>query len=119
MSLLASWAVLTFSMFAASRLLDGIEIKGGAVDHFIVSAVFGALSFFVGWLVFLVLGVASLGLAFVFAFLTRFVVVAILLKLTSAFTKRLVVKSFGSALAASLVMAIVGTGTEWVIDKLL
>lgn len=115
MSLLISWAVLTFSMFAATRLLDGIKIKGGVVDHLVVAAIFGTLMFFLGQLVYFVLGVLSLGFGFLFAFVTRLVTAALLLKLTDRISKRLSIKGFGTAFAAALVMAVVGTGTEWVL----
>ena len=121
MDLLISWAVLTFSMYVATRLLDGIRIKGGPLDHFVVSAIFGTLSFFVGWLVYVVLGLLSLGVGFlpVFAFITRLVTMAILLKLTDRLTNRLKIESFGTAFVASFIMAIVGAGTEWALSLVL
>ena len=43
------------------------------------------------------------------AFITRWIVNAILLKVTDVLTSKLTIRSFGSALLASLLIALVGT----------
>lgn len=113
MALVISWAVVTISLWAAAQLLDGMTIKGGVVGHFLAAGVFGLLHVLVGWLLFLFLGVATLGLGFVFAFVSRLVVMAILLKVTSAFSSKLTVQSFGTALIAALIMSVVSGVSEY------
>ena len=66
-------------------------------------------------MLFLVLGFASFGLGFVFAFITRLIVTAILLKVTDAFSSKLYVRSFGTALVAALIMTVVTGVTEWIL----
>ena len=118
MAFLISWAVVTVSLWAAAQLLDGMSIKGGIVGHFLTSAIFGLLNVFVGWLFFLLLGVLTGGLGFVYAFVTRLGVTAILLKVTGMFSSRLTVKGFGTALIAALIMSVVSGLTEHVLHLL-
>ena len=115
MGILISWGVVTLSLWAAAEFLDGMEIKGGFVGHVLTAGVFGLLNVLVGWLIFLFLGAISLGLGFVFAFFTRLIVTAILLKVTDSFSSKLKVRSFGTALVAALVMSVVSGLSEWVL----
>lgn len=112
MSILVTWLALTLAMWAAARLLPSMEIRGGVGSHLLVSAGFGLLMFFTGWLFHLILGVASLGLLFLFSFIARVIVGAIVLKLTDAFTNRLRVDGIGTALIAALIIAVVGSVAE-------
>jgi putative membrane protein len=61
-----------------------------------------------------VLGIVTLGLGFVLSFLTRWVVNAIILKITDAFTTRLKVATFGTALFAAAVISLVGAIGQWI-----
>jgi putative membrane protein len=93
-----------------------MQIKGGFFGHLLTAGVFGLLNVLVGWVIFLILGFMSLGLGFVFAFVTRLIVTAILLKVTDAFSSKLTVRSLGTALIAALVMSIVSGVTEWLLQ---
>jgi putative membrane protein len=115
MGILVSWGVVTLALWAASEMLDGMKIEGGFFGHLITAGVFGLLNVLVGWLLFLVLGFVSFGLGFVFAFVTRVIVTAILLKVTDALSSKLTVRSFGTALVAALIMSVVTGVTEWVL----
>lgn len=110
--ILISWGALTVAMWAAARLLPSMEIRGGIGSHLLVSAGFGLLLTLTGWALHLVLGVASFGLLFVFGFVARVLVGAIVLKITDALSERLRVDGFGTALLASLIIALVGSGVE-------
>jgi uncharacterized membrane protein YvlD (DUF360 family) len=112
MEILITWAALTLAMWLATNLLPSMEIRGGVVSHALVSAAFGLLLFFTGWAFHFLLGVLSLGLLFVFGFIARVIVGAIVLKITDAFSERLRVDGFGTALLASLVISVVGSGVE-------
>jgi putative membrane protein len=114
-SILISWGVVTVALWAASEFLDGMTIKGGLVGHVLTAAVFGLLNVLVGWLLFLVIGFASLGLGFIFAFVTRVIVTAILLKVTDALSSKLRVRSFGTAVIAAVIMSLVTGVTEWLL----
>ena len=118
MSILIPWAVLTFSMWVAAQLLSKMKIEGGIVSHFLVAGGFGILMAFTGWFIHFVIGVLSLSFFFVFSFLGKLVVGAIVLKITDAFSSKLKVEGFGTALMASLIMSIAGTGAEYVVNML-
>ena len=63
----------------------------------------------------MVIGVGTLGIGFLLAFLTRWVVDAILLKITDAMTSRLTIKSFGWAMLAALMMSAIGTLGQYLV----
>ncbi len=117
MKLLLSWAVLTAAFLLAAAVLPGMKLKsaGGAIG---VAAVFGVLNFFLGWLMFAVIGFATLGIGFVFAFLTRWLVDVVLLKMTAAMSEALELKSSGTAIAAALLIAGVGSVGQFFVDKM-
>lgn len=112
MPMLISWFVLAVSVWIAAKLLPGMQLRGfgGAIW---VSALFGLLNFGIGWLLFVMLGLGTLGLGFIFAFLTRWVVDAILLKWTAAISSSLDIDRFRTAFFAALIIAGVGTLGEY------
>ena len=114
MSILLSWIILSVSVWVAAKVVPGVEVRGvgGAV---MVAAIFGLLNWAIGWLLFGILGVATLGLGFLLAFLTRWVVNALLLKLTDALTDKLTIRGFGPAFLAGLVMSALGTLGQWLL----
>lgn len=118
MSILVTWAVLAFSMWVATLFLSKMKIEGGIVSHFVVAGVFGLLMTFVGWIIYALLGTFSGGLLFVFSFLGKLLAGAIVLKITDAFSDRLTVDGFGTAIVASLVMSLSGSVAEVVLRAL-
>ena len=59
--------------------------------------------------------VATLGIAWLLAFITRWIINAILLVITDKLTDHLKIDSFGWALGGALVMSLVGTLGEWLV----
>ncbi|MBZ0118218.1 MAG: phage holin family protein [Sandaracinaceae bacterium] len=116
MNLLISWAVLAVSLFAAAWILPGMKIRGGVFGYLAVSAVYGIVSLLLGWAIYLAIGFGTLGVGFAVAFLTRWLVGAILLKLTDLLSDRLSIKGFGTALWASAIVSGVGTAAEVVLE---
>lgn len=111
MSLLLSWFVLTVSVGVTATVLPGFKVRGvpGAIK---VAAIFGVLNWAIGWLIFGVIGIASLGLGFLFAFVTRWVTNAILLKVADAISEDLEIDGFGRAFVGGLFMSGLGTMLE-------
>jgi len=114
--LLLQWALLTFSFWLATTLLSGMHLKGGLGSHILLAGAFGLLSVCLGWLLWLVLGVLTIGLTFFFKFIGTLIVNAILLKVLDAFSDRLRIDGFGTALVAALIMAGVDTAGAWVFN---
>ena len=114
MSLLLSWLVLSFAVWLTAVLLPGFHVKN-FVSAVIVAAVFGVLNFLVGWLLFALLTVVTLGLAWLLAFITRWIIDAILLLVTDRLTDHLKIDSVGWALGGALMMSVIGTLGEWLL----
>ena len=112
MSLIVSWLILSLAVWVTATVLPGFHVKsfGGAV---LVAAIFGLLNFLLGWLFFAVFTVATLGLAWLLAFLTRWLINAILLVITDKMTDQLTIDNFGWALGGAFMISLVGTLTQW------
>jgi putative membrane protein len=112
MNLLLSWLILSVAVWLTAVILPGFEVRGfkGAV---IVAAIYGLLSVLLGKLLFFVIGVATLGIGFVLAFVTKWVVFTLLVKLTDALSESLTVKSWQTAGLAALLMTGIGEVGRW------
>ena len=113
MGILVTWVVTTLSLFVASKLLDGMTLKGGIVSHFFVAALFGVLNVLLGQLIYFAIGLGTLGIGFLLAFVTHLVATAIVLKIVDALTSRLKVKDFKTAFLAALIMSISASLAEY------
>ena len=118
MRLLLSWLVLSISVWLTAAILPGFRVNGfgGAIR---AAAIFGVLNWLLGWLIFVALGIATLGLGFLLAFITRFVVMALLLKFTDALSRNFKIDSFKIALLGALLISGIGTLAEYGIHTLL
>jgi len=114
-SLIVSWLVLSAIVLLTAAVLPGITVRGvgGAL---VVAALFGVLNVAIGWLLFVAIGVGTLGLGFVLAFFTRWIVDAILLKIVDAISDSISIATFGHALLAALVMSALGTVFDWLLQ---
>ncbi|RAL24942.1 phage holin family protein [Lujinxingia litoralis] len=112
MGILLSWLVLTIAVWVTALLLPGFRIKGFGSAIF-VAALFGVLNFLLGWLFFTIFAIGTLGLAVLLAFITRWIINAIILKIVDGITDKVTIDSFGWALGAALVMSGAGSLAEW------
>lgn len=110
-SLLLSWLVLSLSVFVVSALLPGVTLRKPS-DAIIVAALLGIVNLLIGWLLYVLIGIVTLGIGFLLAFVTRWIVNAIVLMLVQSMTHRLEVRGFGTALLAALLMSLIGTVAE-------
>jgi len=117
MHMLLSWLVLSISVWVTAGILPGFSVNGfsGAIK---AAAIFGILNWLLGWFIFVVLGIATLGIGFLLAFLTRWIVMALLLKFTDALSSSLKIKSFGTAIVGALLISGIGTLAEYGISAL-
>ena len=117
MRLLLSWLVLSISVWGTAAILPGFRVSGfgGAIK---VAALFGILNWLLGRFIFVVLGIATLGIGFFLAFLTRWVVMALLLKFADALSSNIKIDGFGTAIIGALLMSGIGTLAEYGIQAL-
>lgn len=106
MGLLISWATVAVGLWLCSRVIPDFEVTGDWKSYLVLSALLGVLQFLLGWLLFLVLGVVSLGLGFLFAFVTRLIVTAIVLRIVDVLSSRLTIRGFVPALLGAVVLAL-------------
>jgi len=103
---IVSWLISAFALVLASNLFESVRLSGDFSDALWVAALFNVLSFLFGWFFFVVLGFATLGLGFVFHFVTRLVAAAIVIKLTSSLSKRFSVEGAAPALGTAIFLAV-------------
>lgn len=106
LALLVSWLFAALALLLASRVFDSVKLKGDLGDALWVAFVFSVLSFFLHWFFFVLLGIATLGLGFVFYFVTRLLAAALVLKVTSALSSRFDISGFAPAVGTAIFMAI-------------
>ncbi len=106
MGLLISWLAVGIGLWLADKFIADFEVTGDWTSYALLAAVLGVLEFLIGWLLFVILGVVSLGLGFLFGFVTRLVVSAIVLKIADALSSRLTIRGFTPALLGALVIAL-------------
>ncbi|HET9934624.1 MAG TPA: phage holin family protein [Polyangiaceae bacterium] len=109
---LLAWLIQSAAVWVTAAVLPGFELRPGFWPAVRVAAVIGILNFLLGKLLFVVLGISTLGLGFLFAFITRWIVAALLLKLAAALSSSLRIASFGRALIGALLISVVGTVLE-------
>jgi len=114
-----SWLVLGAAFWLTAELLPGFQLTGGWRGAALVSAIFGSINWLIGWLLFLLLGIATLGIGFLLAFLTRWVVNALLLRITDAVSDRLNIRDFKTTLIGALLISLFGTLGQWVVRLIL
>jgi putative membrane protein len=112
MHFLLSWLLLSVSVWVTAAILPGFRVTGfaGAIK---AAALFGILNWFLGRIIFFIIGVGTLGIGFLLAFLTRWLVAALILKFTDALSDSLKIESFGTAIIGALLMSGIGTLAEY------
>lgn len=116
--MLITWASFTVGLWATSRLLPGFEISGGLRGSFVVAGIFGLLNWAVGWLLFTMIGILTLGLGFLLAVVTHWVVNLVLLVITDALSQRFKIHGFRTAALGALGVSFFGSGADWVLTLL-
>lgn len=111
MNFILAWLVLAVAVWLTAAILPGFKVNGfwGAIK---AAAVFGTLNWLLGYLLYLILGVMTLGIGFLLGFITRWIVMAIVLKLSDKLSSSIKIDSFVTALIGALLMTGIGTLAE-------
>jgi putative membrane protein len=116
MNLILSWLIMSLAVWATAALLPGFHIKSPK-SALLVAAIFGILNFLLGWILFAIFTVFTLGIAWLLSFITRWIINAILLKVTDALTDHLKIDGFGWALLGALVISAISTAGQWLLMR--
>jgi putative membrane protein len=114
MGLLISWLVLSVAVWVTAAVLPGFKVKDFK-SAVIVALIFGLLNSLLGWLLFAVFTVATLGLAWLLAFLTWWLINTLILMLTDRLTDHLKIESFRWALLGALAISLVSAVVRFVL----
>lgn len=114
MGLLITWVAVAFGLWLADKLVPNFELRGDWKSFVLIAAVVGVLNFLLGWLFYVILGIATLGLGFLFGFVTRLVVSAIVLKIADALSERFTIRGFVPALWGALLLALTSGLSDFV-----
>ena len=112
MQILLSWLVLSLAFWLTAMLLPGFHVRNFGSAIF-VAAVFGIINALLGWLFFGLLTIATLGIAYLLSFITRWFINAVFLALTAKMTGGLKIDGFRWALAGSLVISLISAAIDW------
>lgn len=105
---IVAWALAALALLLADKIFSGVRLDGDFATALGVAAGYSILQFFLGWFFFGLLGIATLGLGFIFTFATQLVAAAIVLKLTSALSTRFKIVGFFPAIGTAILLALAG-----------
>jgi uncharacterized membrane protein YvlD (DUF360 family) len=111
---LIGWIASTLGLWASAQLLSGVRVAslGDA-------AWAGALLYVLEWLLsgplFVALGIGTLGVGFLLWFVTRWIVAALVVGLTSRLSDRLDVDGFWNALLTAFIVSLSGSFVRYLL----
>jgi uncharacterized membrane protein YvlD (DUF360 family) len=117
LELLVSWSLSGCALLLASRLFEGVTLRGDFATALWVAALFAVFSFFLQWFFFVLLALSSLGLGFFFPFVTRILAAAIVLKVTSAMSSRFDIRGIVPSIGTALLLALATELTPRLLEK--
>lgn len=96
-------------LLAAASVLPKIELKGYKTAIF-VAFLIGILSFFLSWILTLILNVATLGIFYFLGlgFITRIIAYAVIIELADKLSKDFKTVGFAPSLWLAIILAVVG-----------
>jgi uncharacterized membrane protein YvlD (DUF360 family) len=111
-TLVIPWLSAALGLWVASKALRGVQLTSVG-DALWAGALLALLNYLLHWLVFVVLGIATLGIGFLLFFITNWVASAIIIQITAALSSRLRVDGFINAILTALFVAGAGSIVGW------
>lgn len=112
-----SWAMLALALTIAAWITPGVSMKGGIFSRFLVAALLAFLAWIAHIVVLVVVRDGGIAAQYLFGFVGRTLVLALLLRITSALTERLVIKSFFRAILAALAVSAATTVIDYLVVR--
>ncbi len=109
-----SWLCLSMIVWLTTLLVRGLTFRG-LWSSLGFAGLFGLVNFGVGWLLFVVSGVPTLGVGLLVAFVARWFSTALLLHGVGALSSHLQVRSFNAVFFAAMVMSALSLSVDWVL----
>ena len=97
------WGVLALAVWAATALIPGFKVHGGAWDYLWVALIFSVINTFLGSF----LKLMTLPAVILTAGLFLIIINAAMLELTARWSSALTITSFWSAIFASVIISVV------------
>lgn len=96
-------------LLLAAKYMPKVELKGFKTALF-VALMIGVLSFFLSWILTLILNIATLGIFYFLGigFITRIIAYAIIIELADKFSSDFKTRGFAPSLWLAIILAIVG-----------
>lgn len=110
--ILVGWASATLGLWLASKMLSGVRLQSFG-DAVWAGALLGILQWALAKPLFVLLGISTLGIGFLFWFITRWVASALIILLASALSHRLEVRGFWNALLTAFIVTATSSVLHW------
>ncbi len=111
-ALLLAWATATLGLWLASQMLDGVRVASVG-DALRAGALLALLQWSLTLAITVFIGVVTLGLGFVFWFISRWIASALVILLVSALSSRIEVRGFIPALITTFIVSATGMALRW------
>lgn len=112
--LLISWLILSCSVWLTSKVVPGFELEEGFGNAVLIAAMFGVLNATLGFVLFHLIGITTLFIGYILAFVTRAIVSAIVLTIVDKMSDKLKIESFPVAIASGIAISIGGAIGDWI-----
>jgi uncharacterized membrane protein YvlD (DUF360 family) len=114
LTLLIAWAAATLGLGLAGKVVRGVRLAS-LTDAVWAGALVAVLQWSLTGPLFVLLGIGTLGLGFLFWFLTRWIAAALVILLASKISHRLYIDGFFSALITAFIIAAMGGVVRWLL----
>lgn len=103
-------------LLAAANFMPKVELKGFKTA-IIVALIIGILSFFLSWILTLILNIATVGIFYFLGlgFVTRIIAYAIIIELADKFSKDFKTRGFAPSFWLAVILAVVGAIVDAII----
>jgi uncharacterized membrane protein YvlD (DUF360 family) len=106
------WLTASLGLWIAAQVLRGVRLRSVA-DALWAGALLFVLQWAFHWLVFVVLGIATLGIGFLLWFVTDWIASAVVILLADKLSSRFEVDGFFNALVTAFIVAATGSVLHW------
>ena len=115
-NIIIPWLGASLGLWVAAQTLRGVRLSS-AGDALWAGALLALLNYFLYWIIFGLLGIVTLGLGFLFFFITTWIASAIIIKITAGLSSRLDVDGFLNAVLTALFVSAAGTVVRWLFSR--